>query len=590
MNKTDITVDYPCPALDFAVCELAKAFEENPHLSENVAIFSRENPKWRSQAKKQGYTLYLDGTAIVIAGADVAGALYGALDLAGHFAAGGNRESLQTGTVNPYILRRGIKFNIPLDARTPGYSDSGDSAQENIANMWDMHFWQGFLDRMALNKFNVLSLWNLSPFPSLVTIPEYPGIALGDVKRAGHIPRGSLRGTGLYTGEQEKTLVTLKKMTIEEKIDFWRRVMQYGADRCIDIYLFTWNIYVYGTQYAHYGITDSPSNPITKDYVRRGVAALVRTYPLLRGIGVTAGENMRREWKTGVQEDVEWIRDTYGQGIIDALIHEPDRKFSLIHRAHMTGLAQMEAVFSGFPYTFEMSYKYAMAHVYSAVKPCFGDAFFSRLTGARKTWLTLRNDDLYLLRWGDLDFVRSYLIAMPHGVMRGFYLGADGIVWGKDYAPRDPRQAGAYFFDRHWFCFALWGRLAYRIEEPVSHFRGLWKRSFGHEGDTVYEALQRASKAIPLQERVYWHDFDFQWYPEASASYVDEADALIFHTIDDFIQGSSCPDAGYLSIADYCDCVVRRKTPQGITPLEASEEIETHCIRGLELLETLTGR
>jgi hypothetical protein len=29
----------------------------------------------------------------------------------------------------------------------------------------------------------VLSLWNLHPFPSIVRVPEYPDVALDDVKR-----------------------------------------------------------------------------------------------------------------------------------------------------------------------------------------------------------------------------------------------------------------------------------------------------------------------------------------------------------------------------------------------------------------------
>ena len=46
-----------------------------------------------------------------------------------------------------------------------------------------MEFWTRFLDEMARHRYNVLSLWSLSPFPSLVKVPDYPKVALGDVKR-----------------------------------------------------------------------------------------------------------------------------------------------------------------------------------------------------------------------------------------------------------------------------------------------------------------------------------------------------------------------------------------------------------------------
>ncbi|GHV42669.1 hypothetical protein AGMMS49546_22100 [Spirochaetia bacterium] len=588
-----ITVDTPCPQLDFAIGELSRAFEKTTKkghkLPDKVELYARSNPKWTTNAKEQGYTLYIDGDSVIIAGADAPGAMYGALDVAQHFAGGGLIGSLRTGVVNPYLEKRGIKFNIPLDARTPSYTDSGDSAQENIADMWDMDFWKGFLDRLARNKFNVLSLWNLSPFPSLVKIPKYPEVALDDVKRAAYMPNATTRGMGYFTDMQEKSLVTIKKITIEEKIKFWQELMQYAADRFISVYLFTWNVFVYGTQYAGYGITDSADNPVTKDYLRCAVEELVRTYPLLRGIGVTAGENMRMEWRVDVREDVEYMRATYGQGIIDALKDQPDRKFALIHRSHMTTVEQMEDVFSDFPHEFELSHKYSMAHMYSVVKPHFGDKFFAQIKNGRKAWLTVRNDDFYLLRWGDVDYARDYLRNMPVDKLKGFYMGPDGIIWGRDYAPRDTEQQGGYFLDRHWFSFALWGRLSYNIDQPDTHFRALWSDSFGDEGGTVYEALKHASVAVPLQQRVFWRDYDMQWYPESSISYFEEEDLLVFRSLNDFIEGSACPGAGYLSVKEYCEGVIRGEKPQGISPLEVSNDMEKNCLRALELLETLRG-
>ena len=80
--------------------------------------------------------------------------------------------------MKPYIAQRGIKFNIPLDLRTPSYSDSCDAAQANIPEMWSMDFWREFLDDMARHRFNVLSLWSLHPFPRIVKVPEFPDVAL----------------------------------------------------------------------------------------------------------------------------------------------------------------------------------------------------------------------------------------------------------------------------------------------------------------------------------------------------------------------------------------------------------------------------
>src|SRR5436305_12269543 len=117
---------------------------------------------------------------IAVLGADANGAMYGGLDVAEAIRLG---EIAKTGDSDhsPHIAQRGIKFNIPLDRRTPTYSDSSDSAQANIPEMWSMDFWHEFCDEMARQRFNVLSLWNLHPFPSIVKVPEYPDIALHDV-------------------------------------------------------------------------------------------------------------------------------------------------------------------------------------------------------------------------------------------------------------------------------------------------------------------------------------------------------------------------------------------------------------------------
>jgi hypothetical protein len=201
----------------------------------------------------------------------------------------GTLGQLKSGEHAPYVIeRRGIKFNIPLDARTPSYSDAGDAAQQNIPEMWSMDFWHEFLDEMARDRYDVLSLWNLHPFPSLVKVPEYPDVALDDVMRTTEKfdTSFSLMGKDMVRPSMLAHLETVKKMSIDEKIKFWRDVMQYAHDRGIDVYLFTWNIFVFGTD-GKYGITSAQDNTNTIDYFRKSVAQTL-TYPLLKGIGITA--------------------------------------------------------------------------------------------------------------------------------------------------------------------------------------------------------------------------------------------------------------------------------------------------------------
>ena len=148
-----------------------------------------------------------------------------------------------------------------------------------------------------------------------------------------------------------KNLVTIKTMSIEEKVEFWRKVMQYGHNRGIDFYIVTWNVFTYGT-FGQYGITDSMSNEKTKDYMRTSVRSLILTYPLLAGIGTTAGENMKNDFKKSDRNDGEretWLWQTYGRGLKDAMEADPKRHIRFIHRAWQSGIPTIEKAFASIP-------------------------------------------------------------------------------------------------------------------------------------------------------------------------------------------------------------------------------------------------
>ncbi|MBM3856303.1 MAG: hypothetical protein FJ399_24615, partial [Verrucomicrobia bacterium] len=116
-----------------------------------------------------------DRRVITVRGADATGAMYGGLDIA---------EAIRTGTFAtlkdsdhaPYIKQRGIKFNLPLDFRTPTYNKGEwpDSERLNVAEMWSREFWRATFDDMARHRFNLISWWSLNPFPSIVKVPEFP--------------------------------------------------------------------------------------------------------------------------------------------------------------------------------------------------------------------------------------------------------------------------------------------------------------------------------------------------------------------------------------------------------------------------------
>lgn len=569
-------------AIKFALIELHKAesyLKGGPSVTLKLDMDAKIPP--------QGYRLNLTGNMLFLTGGDEAGIMYGILDLAKHISRKKSIEGIGFSEVIPYLLNRGIKFNIPLDARTPSYSDSSDSASHNIKDMWDFMFWTDFLDRMALNKYNVLSLWTLSPFPSMVRIPEYPLTALEDVKRTTRPFKAELSGWGIYAPDMENSLVTVKKITMDEKINFWQSVMEYAKNRCIKIYIFTWNLFTYGTEKSPYGITSEQDNPVTKDYIYCGTKALLRTYPLLAGIGVTAGEHM-----TGDETDVPFLAETYGRGVKEVLTEQRDRDFRFIHRMQMTRYDSIMAEFEDFPCPIEISFKYSQAHMYSNTKPAFITDFLEEKKPDINIWLTLRNDDFYMYRWGNPEFAREYLSRMPVDTMTGYYMGADGFTWGRDYMDKRD-MTHPLFMDKMWYMYFIWGQLSYNINLNESYFINELKTHFNTEEEALlYEIWKHVSDIIPEVNCTHWHDFDFQWYPEGCCMYEPETDKLVFADINEFVACKSVPGGEYISVVDYCSGVVKEETIEGINPLSMADSIWNHAdkaMKGLIEIKRNTG-
>ena len=216
----------------------------------------------------------------------------------------------------------------------------------------------------------------------------------------------------------KESLICIRQMSIEEKTAFWHRVFRHARERCIRIYLFTWNIYLYGLEDSGYHLTESQDDPETARYIRCSTAALLREYPELSGIGVTAGENLCAQWTE--EQDMRWVRETYGRGLEDVLAEDSERPLTLICRTHQTTMPLLEEAFADFGGRMELSVKYAMAHITAAERPRFCDPLLEAKEPGRGLWMTLRQDDFYLFPWADDLMLENLIRQMPKNDLRGF--------------------------------------------------------------------------------------------------------------------------------------------------------------------------
>ena len=601
-NATEVRLDFDSsiPQLTFAAEQISQALADKGHLVvENDAEYLIRLGIQSLGKPAESFAIQRKGAdSTVISGQDAAGAMYGGLELAELIRIGG-LDAIQDLQQSPYMAMRGTKFNIPLDVRTPSYSDPCDAAQQNIAEMWDFDFWKNYIDCLASHRYNFVSLWNLHPFPSMVKVSDYPDVALNDVHRSTVAWKEyySGLGTGFDAPEIINNFEILKRMTIEGKIAFWQRVMRYGKKRNVDFYVVTWNTFVYGTG-GKYGITDSVDDETTIDYFRKSVKQMFLTYPDLAGIGLTPGENMRSK-PTGPRASSkgkeDWLYATYGQGVLDSAAALPNRNMTLIHRQHMSGALEIADRFKPLldhdTVDFIFSFKYAKAHAMSCTTQPYHEGFVRDIQsrGDLKTIWTLRNDDNYYFRWGAPDFVREFIQNIPYDVSRGFYYGSDQYIWGREFLSLDPETPRQIEVDKHWYHWMLWGRLGYNPNLDNDRFVAILQAEFPQVGaKELFDAWQSASMIYPLTTGFHWGSLDFQWYIEACKSKPGPAQtASGFHDVNRFISLPPHPSSGNTSIPDYVKAQLGGTQVGGTTPLEVSQRIHENADRALTVLEAL---
>ena len=525
-------------------------------------------------------------------GSDSVGAMYAGLDLAETIRLQGIAYIRRTDQ-SPHIAKRGLKFNIPLDARTPSYGDAGHSAQLNMGTMWDMDYWREFIDDLARYRYNVISLWNPHPFPSIIKMEDYPDVALDDVKRT-TVPIATLNkeyetnGRRCVTPEILANLETIKTITIDEKIAFWQGVMQYAHERGIAFYWFTWNTFVWGAE-GKYGITCDLNNEKTKAYYRQCVVKTFETYPLLAGMGLTAGENMRHVDTAGKED---WLYEVYAEGMNDALEVLPkDRKVRLIHRGHQVNVPAIVERFKGFNGEFNFSFKYAGAHIYGNTDPTSVDKDFDDLPTDKRAWVELRNDSIFNFRWGNPNFVRTFIQNLPGpDQVIGFMMGPDGYVCGREFNSTEPDSPRQLEIKKHWYRFMLWGRYGYDPNVSDQLFvREITERFPQVHGPTLFEAWAAASKIFPRITEFYWYPRDLEWAVEGCLSREGWGNKGDFHTVKDFAYGPD-PQGGngdMIKIDRYVKNVEVGKLNNGTTPVDLAHEIRSHAEAALAYVNAL---
>ena len=578
-RKIRVAVNAPAPQIDYALEKLASALRQQ---GDTLLRDSAGSPDLRvrhddPQLGDEGFAISRQGQALVISSGRTRGAMYGVLEVAEQIRLGTPFQKVEPRHVSPHMSFRAIKFNLPFAA----YRTS-PALEQHAVTCRDLNFWRAFLDMMAENRFNTLTLWSMHPFHYMVRPRNFPEAS------------------------------PFNEAEMAEWHRLWTGIFAMAKERGIETYLLNWNIFVspefarahnlarWSESWSHYG-QESTTNEIVVRYTQEVVTQVINEYPDLTGLGITLGERMGG--MTPAQRRA-WLDDTFFAGIAAA-----NRPVKFIYRAPLsanTGSGgttseendrltrkHIESLTNNVIQPIYVEFKHNWSHAHSSPDLFIvhggklSDAYWNPAPTRHKVVWTMRNEDFFVLRWGQPDFIRKFEQNYRQDHVAGALIGSECYIPALDYITSEgPHKTWEYAFQRQWLFYSTWGRLLYDAATPDTRFQAMFDERFGPgTGKHLLPAWKLASQ-VPLHFASFHRgEWDGSLYTEGFSSWRDNAQRTLFD-INSFIRHPVLDTKRYINIADF---VKSGRVPSGaFSPTGLADQLDRDCAATLRVIDRLS--
>ncbi|MDR1263560.1 MAG: hypothetical protein LBK46_08745, partial [Oscillospiraceae bacterium] len=346
MSDNRLTVNRADPAVAWSADRLIRKLDDAGCAAASItAVLRRDAPiplGMIDPLGEEGFLIHPEDDCLWIVGEDVPGLCYGMDECARLLDEAGSPDRIPRTASAPRFAFRAIKFNLPWSCYR-----SNQSVLLHMDTVRDLAFWDAFLDMMAEHRFNVLTLWNVHPFPYMTRAASFP------------------------------LACPMSDEELNEWRAFWTGLFARCRQRCIRPFVMSMNTFVSAAYVEHY---DAEANGdsihwgmayTTREierYLRESITQIIEEYPDLAGIGTSLGEHMDG-W---TPEE----REAYCDRVYHEAIRTACRPVELIRRApfsaNTNASVTRDSIEHGtlpeLPHPVWMEIKYNFSHGYSSPK------------------------------------------------------------------------------------------------------------------------------------------------------------------------------------------------------------------------------